>query len=61
MIYNASIALSVGDPIIIYSTLMPIHTITVFVVGWLFFKHKTIDDPQAHLVSVIVPVYNKKR
>jgi len=60
VIYNTSIALAVGDPIIIYSTLMPIHTITVFVVGWFFFKHKRIDDPPTDLVSVIVPVYNQE-
>lgn len=60
LVYNASVALAVGDPIIVYSTLMPLHTVIVFAVGWFFFKHRRIDDPPEDLVSVIIPVYNEE-
>lgn len=60
LIYNTSIALAVGDPVIFYSTLMPIHTIVVFAVGWFAFKHRKIEDPPEDLVSVIIPVYNEE-
>jgi hyaluronan synthase len=60
IIYNTTIALVIGDPIIIYSTLIPIHSVMVFVVGWLFFRHKTTDVVPTDLVSVIIPVYNQE-
>jgi hyaluronan synthase len=60
MIYNVSVALSVGDPLIVYSTLMPVHSIIVLVVGWIFFKNKATGDSPDDLVSVIIPVYNQE-
>lgn len=60
MIYNMSIALSVGDPLIVYSTLMPIHALLVLVTGWIFFKNKATGDAPEDLVSVIIPVYNQE-
>ena len=60
MIYNLSVALSVGDPLIVYSTLMPIHALTVLVTGWVFFKNKANGKYPDDLVSVIIPVYNQE-
>jgi hyaluronan synthase len=60
MIYNINIALSVGDPLIVYSTLMPIHALTVLVTGWVFFKNKATGEVPDDLVSVIIPVYNQE-
>jgi len=60
MIFNMSIALSVGDPLIVYSTLMPIHALIVLVTGWVFFKNKATGKPTGDLVSVIIPVYNQE-
>jgi len=63
MFYNIRIALMSWDPLIIYSTLMPVHTLIVFVVGWFFFKNKAtgaaVKVPQ-DLVSVIIPVFNQE-
>lgn len=60
MVFNVSIALSVGDPLIVYSTLMPIHAMIVLVTGWVFFKHKATGKAPDDLVSVIIPVYNQE-
>lgn len=60
MIYNVDIALSIGDPLIVYSTLMPIHAILLLVIGWVFYKHKPSKEPPDDLVSVIIPIYNQE-
>lgn len=60
MIYNATVALSIGDPLIVYSTLMPFHTFAVLVIGWFFFKNKATGETPQELVSVIIPVYNQE-
>ena len=60
MIYNISVALSVADPLIVYSTLMPIHAIIILVTGWIFFKNRAIGMVPDDLVSVIIPVYNQE-
>jgi len=53
MIYNISIALSIG-------ALMPIHAVLVLVIGWVFFKNKSTGKVPNDLVSVIIPVYNQE-
>lgn len=60
MFYNFVIAWLVGDPLIFYSTLMPLHMLVVFIVGWVFFKNKANGDVPKDLVSVIIPVYNEE-
>jgi hyaluronan synthase len=58
--FNTAIALSVGDPLIVYSTLMPIHALIVLVTGWVFFKNRATGKTPDDLVSVIIPVYNQE-
>jgi len=60
MIYNVSVALSIGDPLIVYSTLMPAHAILVLIIGWVFFKNQATGKTPTDLVSVIIPVYNQE-
>jgi len=60
MIYNFSIALSVGDLLIIYSTVMLTQTLAPFVIGWVYFRNRATGEVPDDLVSVIVPVYNQK-
>jgi hyaluronan synthase len=60
MVYNFVIAWSVADPLIIYSTLMPLHMLVIFVVGWVFFRNKATGDVPEDLVSVVIPVYNEE-
>ena len=61
MIYNIQSSLIMGDPIIIYSTLMPLHALIIFIVGWFFFKNKSTGEITGELVSIIVPVYNQEK
>ena len=61
MVYNFQISLIIGDPIIIYSTLMPMHALIVLIVGWFFFKNKSTGEITGELVSVIIPVYNQEK
>jgi hyaluronan synthase len=58
---NLYVALTLGDSLIIYSTLMPIHAIAVFIIGWFYFKNKATGDAPDDLVSVIIPVYNQEK
>lgn len=58
---NAYVALTLGDSLIIYSMLMPIHAIAVFIIGWIFFKNKATGDVPGDLVSVIIPIYNQEK
>jgi hyaluronan synthase len=60
MAYNITIAWKIWDPMIIYSTLMPLHTLIVFIVGWAFFRNKAKGKTPENLVSVIIPVYNQE-
>lgn len=60
MAYNVSVAWMVSDPLLVYSTLMPIHTLAVFLVGWLLFRSKAKGEVNGALVSVIIPIYNQK-
>ncbi len=61
MIYNVQMSLIIGDPVIVYSTLMPLHAIIVFSVGWFFFKSKSTGKLTGELVSIIIPVYNQEK
>lgn len=62
MSYNLILALEIGNNLLLYSTLMPIQTVSVFFIGWFFFKNtsegKKIEPNE--LVSVIIPVYNQE-
>lgn len=53
-------AFLVGDPLVIYSTLMPLHTIMILVIGWYFFKIKTNNKASEELVTVIIPIFNQE-
>ena len=59
MFYNLTMAWLMWDPLIVYSTLMPLHTLVVFIVGWVFFKNKATGEVPEDFVSVIIPVYNQ--
>jgi hyaluronan synthase len=60
MFYNLTVAWLMWDPLIIYSTLMPLHTLVVFIVGWIFFKNRATGQVPDDLVSVIIPIYNQR-
>jgi hyaluronan synthase len=60
MIFNITVALSVADPLIVYSTLMPLHALISLATGWIFFKNRATGKVPNDLVSVIIPVYNQE-
>ena len=61
MIYNVRLAISVGDALIVYSTLMPIHALVILATAWIFFKNRATGRTPAEIVSVIIPVYNQEK
>lgn len=59
--YNLIEGLKLQDPLVIYSTLMPIHALMVFGFGWILYKNPATGGKIGEdLVSVIIPVYNQK-
>ena len=59
---NVIIALQINDPLVYYSTLMPINTLVIFFIGWFFFKNPSTGKKVINneLVSVIIPIYNQE-
>ena len=58
--YNLQQGLELNDPLIVYSTLMPLHALIVLCVGWVLYRNPAKGKAGNQLVSVIVPVYNQK-
>jgi len=59
MLYNLAMAWMAQDLLIIYSVLIPMHTLLVFIVGWILFKNGATGKAPDNLVSVIIPVFNQ--
>jgi len=49
----------IGDPFILYSTIVPIHSILVLFCGWFIYKNPAKGKAGNELVSVVIPVYNQ--
>ncbi|MBI2852277.1 MAG: glycosyltransferase [Chloroflexi bacterium] len=60
MLFNLITAWTHQDLLIFYATLIPMHTLTIFVVGWLFFTNRAKGRVPDDVVSVIIPVYNQE-
>lgn len=60
IIYNVKTGLSLDEPLIIYASLLPIHSILIVAIGWFFYKNPAKGHDDNSLVSIIVPVYNQK-
>lgn len=58
--YNLQQGLELRDPLIVYSTLMPLHALIILCVGWIFYKNPAKGKVGHELVSVIIPIYNQK-
>lgn len=58
--FNLQNGLEMDDPLVVYSTLMPIHALLIMSVGWFFYKNPAKGKTGSELVSVIVPVYNQE-
>jgi hyaluronan synthase len=53
-------AWNIGDPFILYSTIVPIHSVLVLFFGWFIYKNPSRGEAGNELVSVIIPVYNQE-
>ena len=58
--YNLQQGLELKEPLVVYSTLMPLHALIVLCIGWALYKNPAKGNAGNDLVSVIIPVYNQK-
>lgn len=52
-------AWTMGDPFMIYSTIVPFHSILILIFGWFVYKNPATGKSGNELISVIIPVYNQ--
>jgi hyaluronan synthase len=57
--YNIIKGIDFHDPLLVYSTIMPLHSFLMMTVGWFFFKTSRRVKAKNDLVSVIIPIYNQ--
>lgn len=50
----------IGDPLIVYSTIMPLHSFAILIAGWFVYRNPAKGKLENDLVSVIIPVFNQK-
>src|SRR5574342_241707 len=60
IIYNLQQGIELNDPLIAYSTLMPLHALIVLCIGWVLYRNPAKGKTGNDLVSVIIPVFNQK-
>ena len=59
--YNLLEGIRISSPLIVYATLMPLHSFIVLIVGWIFYRNPAINGiAKNDLVSVIIPVFNQE-
>ncbi|MGD0804534.1 MAG: glycosyltransferase [Candidatus Bathyarchaeia archaeon] len=54
------LGLKYRDPLVVYSTLMPAHTLIIFSISWLLYRNRADGEVSGDLVSVIIPIFNQK-
>ena len=57
---NMRIGMDLGEPLLIYSNLLPLYGMLYLAVGWFFYRNPATGKIGNELVAVIVPVYNQK-
>ena len=58
--YYTLYGIKIGNSFVVYSTIMLVYSVMIWVVGWFFFKSKTTPVEDNGLVSMIIPIYNQK-
>jgi hyaluronan synthase len=59
-VYNFYQGLLLRDPLVVYSTLMPLHALMLFTFGWVLYRNPARGKVGNDLVSVVIPVYNQR-
>src|SRR5580765_2240452 len=58
--YYTLYGIKIGNSFVVYSTIMLVYSVMIWVVGWFFFKSKITPVEDNGLVSMIIPIYNQK-
>ena len=59
--YSIFLGVELNQPLVVFSSILPIHSFLILAVGWFFYKNPANGGEKTDtLVSVIVPVYNQK-
>ena len=53
-------SINLGDPFMIYSTIIPVHSLILLVIAWTIYTDPAKGTIGNELVSVVIPVYNQK-
>ena len=60
LVYYFITGLRLSDPLIIFSTIMPLQELIIVSVGWFFYRNPTGKTTGTEMVSVLIPVFNQK-
>jgi len=60
IIYRIQDGLKNEDPFALYSTLLPLHMILIFLAAWVLYRNPSKETVGSGLVSVIIPIYNQR-
>lgn len=58
--FTLYIGITTGDPLLIFSNIMPLNSILAMYVAWFHYKSPATGKLANDLVSVVIPVYNQK-
>ena len=58
--YNLEVGLRLADPLILYSIIVPSHSVLILILGWIFYRNPSKGEIGNELVSVIIPIYNQE-
>ena len=59
--YNLEVGVRLADPLILYSIIVPSHSVIILMLGWIFYRNPSKGEIGNELVSVIIPIYNQEQ
>lgn len=60
IIYNLEVGIRLADPLILYSIIVPLHSVIILLIGWIFYRNPSNGKIGNELVSVIIPIFNQE-
>lgn len=58
--YNLEVGVRLADPLILYSIIVPLHSLIILLIGWAFYRNPSQGKIGNELVSVIIPIFNQE-